>query len=99
MPQIDKVLTISSLHITLDTSGKLDVEPAFCPIDLSIFPKRDWGWWILVEPCIVEDSDIRTIPEDLMDCIRYAWKHDCTWICLDWDGEIIPELKTYNWEE
>ena len=99
MPQIDKVLTISSLHITLDTSGKLDVEPAFCPIDLSIFPKRYWGWWILVEPCIVEDSDIRTIPEDLMDCIRYAWKHDCTWLCLDYDGEIIPELKTYDWEE
>lgn len=98
MPQIDKVLTISSFHVSLDTSGKLDTEPAFNPIDLSVYPKADFGWWICIDPNFVEDDGTRRIPSDLMDCIRYAWKHDCTWLCLDCDGEIIPELKTYDWE-
>lgn len=98
---IDKVLTISSFHVSPDTSeklDKLDTEPAFPHIDLSVYPKADFGWWICIDPCIVKDDGTRRIPDDLMDCIRFAWKHDCTWLCFDCDGEIIPELKTYDWE-
>ena len=95
MPQIDKVLTISSSHITLDTSGKLDVEPAFNEIPLPVYPKAEYGWWILIDSELIEDHI--KIPADLMECIKYAWKRNCKWLCLDCDGEIVPELPVYDW--
>ena len=95
--QIEKCITISSEHISLETSGKLDVEPAFNEIPFFIFKKSNYGWWINIDPAAADDYT--AIPADLMSCILYAWKHDCTWLCLDADGEIISELPVFNWDD
>lgn len=86
---IYNTLDISTAHIGPFSANWLNSDT----IDnLIIYPKGEYGWFIHVP----ED-----IPHNLPVDIKYALKHakimNCQWLCIDRDGDIIPELATYDW--
>lgn len=91
--EIDKMLTISTGHITEKTVCKLDIEAEVNVMYLCVYKKADFGWFVYV-PEDLEDISY-DIPNDLMECLLFAKENDCAWLCLDCDGEEIEELKTY----
>ena len=97
--EIDKMITISTGHISKHTALALEREVKYClneiEIPLSIYIKAEFGWFIFI-PDNSEFEEGR-IPDDLTDCINFAKKHNCKWLCLDCDGLIMSELKTYDW--
>ena len=45
---------------------------------------------------LLKVNQIGTITETL-ETIELARQNGCRWLCLDCDGEIVPELPTYDW--
>ena len=92
---ITKCLTISTAHITGETAEKL--EQNFCTgeIDLAVYDKGDYGWWIYIGNDLKEIPD--GIPDDLMQCIGLAYAYDCEWLCLDQAAEVEDGLSVYDW--
>lgn len=93
---ITKVLTISTAHITEETDRKLQDESEVNNMCISVYDKAEYGYWIYIDPY---DRLMRNenIPVDLLNCIKLAQQNDCRWLCLDCDGEVVPELPTYDW--
>lgn len=92
---ITKCLTISTAHITEETSKKLQLDPCTNILGLSVYEKGEYGWWIYVG----DDLSIlpKDLPLDLMACICEAFTNNCQWLCLDCDAEELDELPTYEW--
>lgn len=44
---------------------------------------------------ITEEINFDTLPVCMRNLLRYAMKHDCTWIMLDRDAAPIDELPQY----
>ena len=91
--EIDKMLTISAVHVTGETWDRLF--NTICggdDIDLCVYEKVEYGYFIHIP----DDYEDREIPEDLMECIKFAVEHDCVWLCLDRDAGIIKEILTYE---
>lgn len=93
---ISKVLTISTAHITEETDRKLQDNSELNLMDLSVYEKGEYGYWIYIDPLDILMCHAN-IPEDLLNCIKFARQNDCRWLCLDCDGEVVPELPTYEW--
>ena len=93
---IAKVLTISTAHITEETDRKLQDESEVNNMCISVYDKAEDGYWIYIDPY---DRLMchKNIPADLLNCIKLARQNDCRWLCLDCDGEEVPELPTYDW--
>lgn len=89
---ITKVLTISMAHITEETCEKLQAESEQNDMGLCVYDKAEYGYWIYIG-----SLDEKNLPEDLRMCMELAQKNDCQWLCLDCDGEEVPELPTYDW--
>lgn len=93
---IEKVLTISTAHISTETDERLcngDMNEA----GLAVYEKGDCGFWIHIDPVIEVFWYKDEIPEDLMRCIKLAQKNGCSWLCLDCDGDKVPDMPTYEW--
>ena len=91
--EITKMLTLSTAHITKDTAKLLEVEPNTDEMQLCVYNKADFGWFIYVND-FLED---RGIPDDLYKCLELAKENDCNWLCLDCDGDVVDELEVYEW--
>lgn len=91
--EISKMLTISTAHITMETARELNIESNTNNMQLSVYKKSDYGWFIYVN----DDLDNRTIPDDLLKCLEFAKDLGCEWLCLDCDGEVLEYLYTYEW--
>ena len=39
----------------------------------------------------------KELPYDLINCLGFAQKHNCYWLMLDCDAEVIDELEIYEW--
>lgn len=93
---IERVLTVSTAHISAETDEKLcngDMDEA----GMTVYEKGDFGYWIFVDPVAEVFWFKNEIPDDLMQCIKLAQSMDCSWLCLDCDADILPELPTYEW--
>lgn len=67
-------------------------------LPLSIYDKEEFGWWIYVPQNMIEFyKGGEDIPEDLWSCMLLAWENNCTWLCLDCDGQEVDELEMYEW--
>lgn len=91
---IAKILTLSTAHIKSETATLLDNEPNTDALNLSVYDKAGYGWFIYIDSVI--DDAFDHLPEDLKDCITFAKEQKCEWLCLDADGEEIEELKKYQ---
>ena len=91
---ITKCLTISTAHITGETAEKLDQNFCMGEIDLAVYDKGDYGWWIYIGNDLKDIPD--GLPDDLMQCIALAYAYDCEWLCLDQAAEEVY-LPVYEW--
>lgn len=91
---IEKILTISTAHITEETNIILQ-NAEFNNLCLSVYQKECYGYWIYIGKSAKIYREV--IPEDLLDCIEFARQNDCQWLCLDCDAKETSELPTYDW--
>ena len=99
--EINKVITLSTAHIMPDTADFLDKNVMEKSVnrtddyDIIVYQKAAYGWIIIIADDTKESME--QWPKDLQDVIQFALEQECYWICLDCDGDITGELKTYNW--
>lgn len=96
-PEISKMLTISSGHISDETAEMLEREPELNALRLSVYTKsaddgENYGWFIYL-PSDIHDG----VPADLAKCMRIAASNGCNVLCLDGDGPEYPGLETFDW--
>lgn len=100
MPDVMKMLTLSTAHISESTAKALEQDPETNELGLAVYPKctgqepdaERFGWFIYLNREIDEG-----LPDDLKQALRYARDRDCQILCLDCDGPEEPELNTYDW--
>ncbi len=96
-PGTEKVLEISTGHVTEETGKLLDIEAvstAATALELIVYAKGEYGWFIFVPD---EDMMSETVPEELAGCFVHARKAGCKWLCLDCDADLIDELPQFPW--
>lgn len=92
--EICKMLTISTIHISRETSNMLDEDL----LPVTEFKKGNYGWFIFCpENLIVFYNNGKDIPDDLWKCMLFACEKSCSWLCLDCDGNEVAELPVYIW--
>ncbi len=92
--EIAKMLTISTGHITKETANLLEKDSIR---EIVVYSKGGYGYFVHVPDEFDYLISKNEIPEDLCKCIELALKNKIDWICLDRDGEIISELREYEW--
>lgn len=94
--EIDKMLTISSRHVSADTKDLLDQaaddneEDPMPPVD----EKQGYGWFVACDPDNKEIWD--NCPADLVQCMKLARDNGCFWLCLDADGPRVETLEFFD---
>lgn len=96
--EISKVITLSTAHISKKTGDMIDADPVTNTLGLCIYPKADYGWFIVIDDNAIYQAKTESIPEDLARLILFANDIGCSYLCLDCDGEVIPYLYKYDWE-
>ena len=101
---ISKMLTISTRHISEKTYELLRTDARTWAVKdfVVTYAKKSIleysGFWILVpddyEECR-KHGGYKDVPDDLHECLLLAIREGCEWLCLDNDGEVLEELKTY----
>lgn len=95
MPEITKMLTLSTAHVSMETAFLLEKEAQWGTMaNITVYPKGGLGNFIYIHPEIPIPTNM---PADLKDILQYAAKHDCKMICLDRDGPIELDLSQYDW--
>lgn len=94
--EINKMLTVSTQHISEETADILDKEVAHEVTKWKrlppVFNKDDYGWFIYcgeIESC--------SCPADLKAVMDLAVECGCAWLCLDADGHFMKNLDVYSW--
>ena len=94
--EIDKMLTISSLHVSADTKDLLDQaaddneEDPMPPV----YEKQGYGWFVACDPDNKEIWD--NCPADLVQCMKLVRDNGCFWLCLDADGPRVETLEFFD---
>ena len=108
-PEITRMLTISTAHISPATRRLLETEAGLEDNEtgLAIYPKDDVGWFVYIPvmhelTCRVVDDGQHiafgypnTVPHDLQALLQYAESLDCAVLCLDRDAKAVPFLPAY----
>lgn len=93
---IYKYLDISTAHITKETDEFLRRQVKNDNSPLIVYEK-ECGYFV----CVPDEDDLDDIemyiPSDLASCLGFARKHNCQWLILDCDAEVIDKLETYEW--
>lgn len=91
---IYKYLDISTAHISKRTSEYLMDNLNNRMFPLYVFHTGN-GFLINV-PYNLDELE-RELPGDLISCLGFAQKHDCRWLMLDCDADVIKELEKFDW--
>ena len=97
MLEIEKILTLSTGHITSNTAKKLDLNPATNCLGLCVYHKASYGWYIIVDENAIELATNNKLPRELANLILFTRDVNCSILCLDQDGYKLPYLKSFNW--
>jgi len=91
--EINKMLTISTGHISLETADRISAGDDDLPWILNW---SEYGWLVLCHDITGDDLDF---PQDLQRCMDFARSRDCEWLRLDMDGDQIDELPVFDWQQ
>ena len=92
--ETDRLLTISTAHITPETADWLDgLED-----DLPVYSKKMYGWFIEITSEWFDRCDI-TIPEDFANLIAFCLTNHIDTLCLDTSAETLDILPEYDWDD
>ena len=94
--EIDKMLTISSRHVSADTKDLLDQAADDNEEDPmpSVYEKQGYGWLVACDPDNEETWD--NYPADLVQCMKLTRDNGCFWLCLDADGPRVETLEFFD---
>ena len=94
---VTKLLTLSMDHICHSTSAMLAEGGRYedgSELFLTIGSYGDYGWFLWVPGTeVIRNSD--NIPADLTTIFTYARQIGCSYLLLDIDGEVNPNLPVY----
>lgn len=104
MFEIQKILTLSTAHISENTAKRLETDPDDNNLGLVVYPKAGYGFFIYI-PYIPngtktlppQDWFKEDFPEELYNCIVLAAELGCDILCFDQDGNEYPFLKSFDW--
>lgn len=92
--KIFKMLDLSTAHLPAElcSNGLLNDVPGVLVI-------MDGRYGYLVYVPVTNDlwDDRERCPEPVARILRYARDHDCDYIYLDADGEVVPDLPCWEW--
>lgn len=91
--QMEKVLTISTAHLSAEVIGDLNDGQTY---NLTMYSKDEYGWWISTGSSILTENP-DWVPPELLKCLKFAAAAGCDWLCLDKDAKPHPSLPTFNW--
>lgn len=97
MLEIDKIITVSTFHISYDSYTWLELEcetynnPLICP-----YKKDEFGFVLYINKQAYFAIDKPDIPDDIYRLIQLAIDNDCAYLCLDVDGLSVPNISTYK---
>lgn len=89
--EINKMLTVSTGHISKETAELLDKDNIY---GLVVYQKDEYGWFIFLSE---EDDYYAGIPDELLKLIKFAKDLGCSWLCLDRDGDVLEYLEVFDW--
>ena len=94
--EIDKMLTISSRHVSADTKDLLDQAADDNEEDPmpSVYEKQGYGWFVACDSDNEETWD--NYPADLVQCMKLTRDNGCFWLCLDADGPRVETLEFFD---
>jgi hypothetical protein len=102
-PNIEKVLVLSTAHITKNTDEWLTSTATNKEGHDTLLPMRHikifnhhYGYIMFITDTPPETQDWQEMPEMMM-IIKYAQQKGCTMINLDRDAAIVPNLITFEW--
>lgn len=93
-PRILRVLDASTSHLPEDVCENL-----LSYQDVTAYDTNE-GFLLYVPadiPAEIAEDDAEPAPEPLLALWRYAEQHNCTYILLDRDADLVPGLPTYGW--
>lgn len=94
---VQKILTLSTAHVTEKTLDILGNDPAAYNIDS--YEKRDadgsYGFFIY----ITDNYIPKEMPNDLKGVLSYAISRKCSVVCLDQDGPVTSHLPVYQHDD
>lgn len=99
-PEITKMLTISTGHVTEETMEALSLESMVNKFGLPVYCKttgdngENYGVFIYLLP---DHIDWNKIPGDLAPVMMFAIENNCGVLCLDRDGKELENFPTYEW--
>ena len=94
----ETMVTLSTAHIQEETSKKLETELFGWYMGLDVYSLSTYeagGWMIWVDSSADGDDEV---PEELTALLKFCKEKQVDWLRLDRDGEIIPELPTFEWK-
>lgn len=100
--EIEKMLTVSSAHVTQDTFNRLMNDPDCNEIGLPVYEKvgpnggLSFGMYVYIKSY---EKICVDIPDDLMVLIKIAQDNGCSVLCLDADGQELDGCTLYEWED
>lgn len=89
---VHRYLDLSTAHLPEEESERILAAPVRVIA-------HEYGWWVNV-PGLGDYDDYDVAGEGfegLDTVLRYARYHDCTWVNFDRDGDVDPNLLTYEW--
>lgn len=108
-PEIERMLTVSTGHVTKDTLALLEREAnGYDDAGITAYGKSGYGYFVYLmeddNPHQTTDRDGnptygRNVPADLVAMMQYARDMGCQVLCLDADGARVPYLPWYAGDE
>ena len=88
--EICKMLTLSTAHITQETSEYIRRE------DVASF-SSEYGFIIYTTPYEEVENPNTYYPADLRALVEFAKAQGCDYLRLDRDGKTLAQFPTYDW--
>lgn len=91
MPEISKIWTLSTCHITQEDSEKM--------LDCSLitYDLEGYGWLVYIPSSDIIDNYGKDVSPALQKILGLAKDLGCTWIKFDRDGPEEESLTQFNW--
>lgn len=93
--EIEHMLCGTTGHVTDESRKALDAGGD--ALGLVVFQKKDYGWYIYVNPCAEEQALTDDAGDDIRRLCAKARSLGCHWVMLDQACDEIEGLDTYEW--
>jgi hypothetical protein len=94
--EIERILTISTGHLTETTRLMLDHPKARNSLGRGPTASSEFGWVFWAE--LLEDIPFleELMPKDLLEVLKFTEQQDCAYVRLDADGDQVEGLEYYD---